>query len=120
MAGGTTGATPGDGVATTLDMVEMEVASTGAVATVCRSGGWNCGCREEAGIKDLGCCCCVPRFREDVGSSAAETERTRGGALRVVVDGARDFSGIIKFEDAVECGLNGGKKFGGGGATYRG
>jgi len=59
----------------------------------------------------------VPRFREDVGSSAAETERTRRGALRV--DGARDFS-EMKVEDAMECGLNGGKKFGGGGATYRG
>ena len=54
-----------------------------------------------------------------MGSSAAETERTRRGALRVVVDGARDFS-EMKVEDAVECGLNGGKKFGGGGATYRG
>ena len=52
-----------------------------------------------------------------MGSSAAETERTRRGALRV--DGARDFS-EMKVEDAMECGLNGGKKFGGGGATYRG
>jgi hypothetical protein len=94
-------------------MVEMEVASTGAVVG---SGGWNCGCRAEAGIKDLGCGCCVPRFREDVGSSAAEIDRTRRGALRVVGDGARDFS-EMKVEDGVECGLNGGKKFGGGGAT---
>ena len=38
MTGGTTGATPGDGVVT-LDMVEMEVASTGAEVAVCKSGG---------------------------------------------------------------------------------
>jgi predicted choloylglycine hydrolase len=52
-----------------------------------------------------------------VGSSAAETERTRGGALRVV---GREFS-VMNVEDGMEeLGLNGGKKFGGGGATYNG
>lgn len=56
------------------------------------------------------------RFREDVGSSAADTERTSSGALSPT----GDLSGPNVEDPFGELGLKGGKKFGGGGATYRG